>query len=139
MKCHCGAEQDFANCCEPYILGKQVAPTPEALMRSRYSAHVVKNSQYLHDTMYGDVIEEFDIAESQDWLQDVRWISLNVFRVVERTHELGYVSFDAVYEKDGKIVHLCEKSEFHKIEGRWYYVDGKPLNPAGRSKSELTK
>ena len=48
--CPCGSGQTFAACCEPFLLGRATAPTAEALMRSRFTAHVVGNFAYLHRT-----------------------------------------------------------------------------------------
>jgi len=38
--CPCGSGAPFAACCSPPIEGSAPAPTPEALMRSRFSAYV---------------------------------------------------------------------------------------------------
>ena len=40
--CPCGANSTFEDCCQPIIEQREVASTPEALMRSRYSAALAR-------------------------------------------------------------------------------------------------
>ncbi len=47
--CPCGSGRAFADCCGPLIAGA-AAPTAEALMRSRYTAHVRGAVDYIVDT-----------------------------------------------------------------------------------------
>ena len=46
--CPCGSGKDYVQCCSPYIQGTQVAPTAEALMRSRYSAYATSEIDYIY-------------------------------------------------------------------------------------------
>ena len=41
MNCPCGSELAYKSCCEPIVKGKTLAPTAEALMRSRYTAYAL--------------------------------------------------------------------------------------------------
>ena len=50
--CPCGSGLELSACCGPYIEGKAKAPTAEALMRSRYTAHAICEYQYLTDTTH---------------------------------------------------------------------------------------
>lgn len=45
--CFCGSEHVYEQCCGKYINNKQVAEKPEQLMRSRYSAYILKDEKYL--------------------------------------------------------------------------------------------
>ena len=45
--CYCGSKLAFAKCCKPYLEKHRAAPTPEALMRSRYSAFCTGDVDYL--------------------------------------------------------------------------------------------
>ena len=52
--CYCGNHLPFQDCCQPYIDGLAKAANAEALMRSRYSAYVIGNADYLiakHDSI----------------------------------------------------------------------------------------
>lgn len=39
LPCPCGTGSSYETCCKPYISGEKPAPTPEDLMRSRYTAY----------------------------------------------------------------------------------------------------
>lgn len=104
-------------------------------MRSRYSAHVLKNVEHLRDTMSEEMAQHYPMQQVTDWLNSVTWQELIVFDTKLKTPTLGYVSFDATYLEDGKLFHICEKSTFHKINEKWLYVGGKAMNPAGRKKT----
>ena len=61
--CPCGSNKPFAQCCEPYLQGKAIAPTPEALMRSRYSAYAMHQFDYIENTMKGAPLKNFNRKE----------------------------------------------------------------------------
>ncbi len=50
--CPCGSGKGFDLCCEPYLAGKALPETAEALMRSRYSAYVRQLIPYLKETLW---------------------------------------------------------------------------------------
>ncbi|HJV51214.1 MAG TPA: YchJ family metal-binding protein, partial [Noviherbaspirillum sp.] len=50
--CPCGSGKDYATCCGRFIERGDVAQTAEELMRSRYSAYVVKDEAYLKATWH---------------------------------------------------------------------------------------
>src|SRR6478736_4856799 len=58
---------DYAKCCQPYVEGKKKATTAEELMRSRYSAYVVKNIDYIDVTQIDVPGEKFDKDEAAKW------------------------------------------------------------------------
>lgn len=129
IDCPCGSRLPLDQCCEPYIKGTTLAPTPEALMRSRYTAFVLHNMEYLQKTMRGEPLKSFDPAETLQWLAHVTWVGLTVMKTKQKSSTVGYVSFDAQYRNQDQLHHICEKSEFHRIQNQWYYIGGKPLNP----------
>ena len=49
--CPCGGPS-LATCCGPYLAGEAIAPTAEALMRSRYTAYTQRNEPYLRATWH---------------------------------------------------------------------------------------
>ena len=49
-QCACGSGQSFGLCCEPILTGRTPAPTAEALMRARFTAHVLGDHKFLHDS-----------------------------------------------------------------------------------------
>ncbi|MBM7070700.1 YchJ family protein [Shewanella sp. 202IG2-18] len=123
--CPCGSANKYQNCCQPLHLKKAVAQTPEQLMRSRYTAFVLKEFQYLMDTH----AEDFWQARSVEELSKPphpEWIGLNVINSSE-SQNTGTVTFIAWYKADGQLDAIHEQSNFQKIDGLWYYTDGEHL------------
>ena len=50
--CPCGSALEYSLCCQRYLSGDQVAPDPSHLMRSRYTAFVIKDADYLIKTWH---------------------------------------------------------------------------------------
>ncbi len=124
LLCPCGTGNDYDNCCGLYIEQGLPAPTPESLMRSRYSAFVKKNIPYIASTMRGEAAKDFKLDGLAAWLETVSWLNLQVITSETPLENKGYVSFVASYETPTQKLRLAEKSEFHKIAQRWYYVKG---------------
>lgn len=118
--CPCGSGLQFSNCCQPYHLKTKVAPTSEALMRSRYSAFVFANADYLYETTHISKRNNNSKSAYLNSAKNTQWVKLEIvfsaFDVVE---------FKAYYlsKKFGTEV-LHEKSNFKLEDGKWYYVDG---------------
>ncbi|MCB1107409.1 MAG: SEC-C domain-containing protein [Chlamydiia bacterium] len=119
MKCPCGSGKDYDSCCGPYILGKENPPTPEALMRSRYTAFTQRNLEYIEATMRGEALERFDRKGGEG----IQWIKLDVL-LSEENGDQGMVQFIATFRFQGKKQMMHETSFFKKINGKWYYVKG---------------
>jgi SEC-C motif-containing protein len=84
--CPCGSGRSYAECCEPYITGKEKAPTAEALMRSRYSAYVEHEIDYIINTCHrGGGKADIDYKSTSDWSGQSKWLGLkNHFRFRRR-------------------------------------------------------
>jgi SEC-C motif-containing protein len=108
---------------------QQPAETAEALMRSRFTAHVLRDAAHLHRTYLTSARRPFD--EQMDAVDDVNWT-----RLVIHSHEAGpkpdvsTVDFSAYYNADSTEQALHEKSEFHRIKGEWFYVRSLRVGPA---------
>jgi len=126
--CPCSPEKEFEQCCGPYLAGDQDAPTAEALMRSRYTAYVVKDYDYVIRTCQADNRPKQD--EFTDQL-DLKWHGLEVLRTEQgqADDDQGVVEFVARYEAAGATYNHHEVSKFVKEEGKWYYLDGDLLRP----------
>ncbi|PKO25202.1 MAG: hypothetical protein CVU35_05350 [Betaproteobacteria bacterium HGW-Betaproteobacteria-8] len=119
LACPCGSNKAYDNCCQPYHNGLP-APTAEALMRSRYSAYVLRLEEYLLRTWHPDTRPDPLGLENDT---QTKWLGLSVKR-----HELGgpdcaIVEFIARYKVGGKAEKLHETSRFLKIDNEWFYVD----------------
>ena len=118
----------YGDCCAPLHQGG-AAPTAEALMRSRYSAFVLEDRDYLFASWHPTTR-----PERIDFDPDKRWLGLTVRAVVAGgdSDDLGTVEFVARYRIKGRATRLHELSEFVRAEGRWVYVRGHPA-PARRA------
>ena len=118
--CPCGSEMAFIECCEKYILGYETAPTALALMRSRYSAYVVKNADYLVATTHESTRNLFSKDEILRWASENQWQKLEIV-----SFEETIVEFKAFFRgPDAKAYIHHERSTFEKVNGHWYYIDG---------------
>jgi SEC-C motif-containing protein len=116
-----GALLAFAQCCGRYIahFDTQPAPDAESLMRSRYSAFVLEDADYLRATWHDSTRPAM-----LDFEPGVQWLGLEVRdrREVDATN--AEVEFVARYRVGGKAVRLHERSRFVRAGGRWFYVAG---------------
>jgi SEC-C motif-containing protein len=125
--CPCGSGLEFDRCCGPLIRGAP-ADTPQALMRSRYTAYVVGDMQYLAATQDRACNPDFDPRATARWNKDVVWKEMRVLAVSGGGAEdtAGTVEFQAFFEKAGRAGRIHEISRFEKKRGRWLYFDGQP-------------
>lgn len=124
--CPCGSNKLHAKCCEVFISGKKIAPTPETLMRSRYTAYTQGNVDYIKATMKDEAAKDFDPEATKTWSQHAKWLGLEVVHASPVTAEtnVGFVEFIAHYIFNNKKENIHEVSEFHREDNHWYYVDG---------------
>ena len=92
-------------------------------MRSRYSTYSQANITYIEKTMRGPAVADFNPIEAQLWASQVKWLRLKVISVPSVTEgdDVGFVEFIAYFMEKGQRRSLHERSEFHRLEGRWYY------------------
>src|SRR5205814_5323664 len=74
--CPCGSNKAFADCCEPLMAQARRAETPEELMRSRYSAYVVGDIDYLVRSSHPKARKDFDTQAAKQWSQQSEWMGL---------------------------------------------------------------
>ncbi|MFA9216224.1 MAG: YchJ family protein [Sphingomonadaceae bacterium] len=130
--CPCGGPS-LAACCGPYIAGAAIAPSAEALMRSRYTAYTQRNEPYLMATWHASTRPQEPIVSQEEKLH---WLGLEVksaLRLRQRKAEQGDASRDTVefvarFKLNGRAQRLHEISNFvrEEVDGalRWFYVDG---------------
>jgi SEC-C motif domain protein len=120
--CPCGRSHAYEACCGRWHSGAQhlAAPTPEALMRSRYAAYALGLTDYLLATWHAATrpatLAPFD--------PQVRWLGLEVRKTSMSDADHGLVEFVARSKLAGRAHRLRETSRFVREDGRWYYVDG---------------
>lgn len=129
--CPCGSGQGLKACCEPLIKGTKAAPTPEAVMRSRYTAYVTGDVAYLKETYLPANREDFDEDAVRKWSQSSEWLGLEILATSgESSADRGVVEFVARYKIEGQEQKHHEIADFKKQDGRWYFVDGRPPKTA---------
>lgn len=111
-------------CCAQYIQGEQPAPTPESLMRSRYTAYTQGNVDYIAKTMRGPALAGFEPHHAAEWAKQIKWLKLEIIKTSTET-DTAQVEFIAHYLFQGRRQKLHEVSEFQRIDGCWYYIDGR--------------
>jgi SEC-C motif domain protein len=124
--CPCGSGQSYDSCCEPFITGKAVAPTPEALMRSRYSAFTVAAIDYLEDSLSPDERADFNRAETEKWAKSSQWLGLTIHGTTGGAEgdDEGTVDFTARFRLENRNEAHRELSLFRRVDGRWKYAGG---------------
>lgn len=122
--CPCNSGQPYAECCELFISGKLLPQTPEQLMRSRYSAFTVMDIDYIGNTMRGSALKDYSKLETENWARSIDWQGLQVLDSGMKDND-GFVEFIASFKHNNKPEQIHERSEFHRKDGKWYYVDGK--------------
>ncbi|WP_341929865.1 YchJ family protein [Methyloversatilis discipulorum] len=117
--CVCGSGRAADACCARFHAGEP-APTPEALMRSRYSAFVLDLREYLLATWH-PTTRPAALPPPEPGL---KWLGLEVKRSALQDADHGTVEFVARSKLGGRAHRLHENSRFVRENGRWYYVDG---------------
>jgi SEC-C motif-containing protein len=127
--CPCRAtdaeKRPYASCCAPYLEGGKAPLTAEALMRSRYTAFVRGDIDYLEETIAPDARHDFDRKSIAHWARQSQWLGLEIL-ATERGGEgddSGYVEFIANFANEGERYAHRERSLFKKIDGRWYFQE----------------
>ena len=130
--CPCGSGTDFDQCCGP-IIGGAPAPSPEALMRSRYTAFVRDEIDHIENTHAHDVRDDFNRSSAENLARSVKWMGLEIVKTEggAEDDEAGTVEFIARFKQDGELMAHHELSTFRREDGRWFYVDG-TINPKGQ-------
>jgi len=122
--CPCGSSRPYDHCCGLYHSGRSFAETAEKLMRSRYTAFVLRNGDYLAATLAKENRRGFDgdsIGRDQ-----THWTGLEIIDRVAGGifDQTGIVEFIASFVENGQTYQLHERSNFERRDGKWFYVDG---------------
>ncbi|NOQ68693.1 MAG: hypothetical protein GQ573_01060 [Gammaproteobacteria bacterium] len=120
--CPCESGLPFKLCCQPYIEQCSVTPTAETLMRSRYTAFVLLNEEYLRYSWHPDTC-----PITIHLNENTRWLGLNIKNTVAGgvNDKTGEVEFVARSKINAKAHRLHEISRFTRYDNHWVYIDGK--------------
>jgi SEC-C motif-containing protein len=125
--CPCGSKIKYKKCCQRYHKGA-LAKDALTLMKSRYSAYLVADADYIIKTTHPENPDYHD--NHQEWREQIVVFSqenhfLNL--IIEDFKEQGeeaYVTFRAIFTEG----ELYERSRFIKVRGIWLYREGEIKN-----------
>lgn len=121
MRCPCGDNRQYINCCGRYLDDGEIAATAEILMRSRYTAYTLGREDYLLATWQRSTRPILLGLANRPHNQ---WLGLTVKRYEQSAPDHSIVEFVARYKINGRAHRLHEISRFVREEGLWFYVDG---------------
>ena len=117
--CPCGAGKSYADCCGAIHAGRADASTAEQLMRSRYSAFVMRDADYLLKSWHSTTR-----PATLDLDPKLRWTGLRILGSTGGSafHTEGTVEFEAGYKESGRAGAMRENSTFVRESGKWVYL-----------------
>jgi len=129
QRCICGNELGFEMCCGKFISKEEKPKSAVELMRSRYSAYVLKNGQYLYDTCSKHLQNKEDIEAINK--HDTEWIGLKIESFSEKE-----VTFMAYY-KENSTMGVMKEHSFFIVDDEGYKYDRGEILEAKISRNEL--
>ena len=125
--CPCGRNKTYVDCCKKAHNNIESVKTAEDLMRSRYSAFVLANIDYLMLSWSSKTCNTSAKAkkELKEWTTSVTWVKLNVINSNDgqEHHNTGTVEFKAFFYENGHLECIQENSFFERQNKHWVYVD----------------
>lgn len=116
--CPCCSGSSYQVCCQPLHLGS-IANTPEQLMRSRYSAFALANTEYLLHTSSAELKKSLSHEDLAQTCEAFRFVSLQIVSA-----EDDRVEFIADLLLGNELHPLHETSTFIKQGQEWKYDAG---------------
>lgn len=121
--CYCDQDRPFEECCARFLDYGEIPQTAVELMRSRYTAFVLKRAKYIQKTMISPALDDF--CEDSIQSPDIEWCGLKVIKqdFGSESDHVGFVHFEAIYRQIsiGEFGKMIENSEFQKQNNQWFY------------------
>jgi SEC-C motif-containing protein len=121
--CPCGSAEPEIDCCTPIRERAKQAPTAEALMRSRYTAFVRGDVDWIMESHHPDTVGEIDRDEVGRWSTESEWLGLRIKSTegggIDDAE--GMVEFRARYRAQGQTIDHAERAHFERSEGEWRF------------------
>jgi SEC-C motif-containing protein len=92
-------------------------------MRSRFTAYVIKNYQYILQSYAASQRTKLTLNEFADSAQDTQWLSLQVLNHHSQANT-AQVEFKAFYQVGSSYYLMHELSDFVLEAGKWFYTTG---------------
>lgn len=123
--CPCGSGSEYNLCCQPYLETRQKPLRAAQLMRSRYTAFVLHNAQWLVASWHPSRRYPALAAELEAGFAKTEWLGLTIFEEADGSDENeAFVSFVARFQENSRPAAIIERSRFLKENDQWYYIDG---------------
>ncbi len=118
--CPCGSGLTYGKCCEPLHEGEPAA-SPEALMRSRYTAYALRLDGFVLASWDKKTRPEELLLLMVNLVPSGSLLKWNPQRV---EGDKGYVTFLAKARTAMGVITIHEASRFRRDGETWVYVDG---------------
>lgn len=125
--CACGSRKAYTSCCRLIHYNIHLANTPLSLMKSRYTAYVLGNIDFLMKSHHSSTRPTNEKEIILAWTNSIIWLGLEIIEETVPTNEVGYVTFKASYVEKGQQNIIYETSRFLKENKHWVYMDGTHL------------
>lgn len=122
--CPCQSGNFYQNCCAPLHQKIINAKTAEQLMRSRYTAFVFQDIDYIVSTTVPNQQNLLDKNGLIQWAEHTQWCGLEIIShqpYLTKRHSV--VEFKAQFMTGQGICIHHERSLFVNIKQHWYFVD----------------
>ncbi|RXP54527.1 Sec-C motif domain protein [Lutibacter sp. HS1-25] len=117
MQCPCNPSKKYSDCCQKAHQNINKVSSAAQLMRSRYSAFVLANINYLQKSHHSSTRPNKQEKRTiEKWTKSVNWVKLEVLNATEDT-----VEFKAFFIVNGTTNVIHENSKFCKENGHWVY------------------
>lgn len=121
--CPCQSNLPYAQCCQPLHQG-QAAPSALALMRSRYTAYVLHDIDYIVATTVPSQQPLLDKNAIAQWSNSVQWQGLDIVQHQAKIGKIhAQVEFIAHFVEQEQAQQHRELSAFVSIDSCWYFID----------------
>ena len=124
--CPCCSQRNFDDCCGPIIQGG-VAPTAEAVMRSRYTAFALGKLDYVQRTHAPEVYDDFNRAEAERLAKECEWQGLEI-RTSTETGDTAEIEYQLKFRRKEQNIAKVALSRFRRVDGEWLFVES-DMNP----------
>jgi len=123
--CPCGRNNKlYKDCCFLAHSDIHNALTAEDLMRSRYSAFVLCNGDYLLQSHSKQFRDASTIHNTISWSKSLVWNRLEIISSENGLEYdyIGTVEFKAYYQENNILKCIHEKSSFIREDSHWVYL-----------------
>jgi len=123
----------FSQCCQPCIQGKKKVATAETLLRSRYTAFVIGDVDYIIRTQHSRTKDQAARDEIETWAKQSEWHGFTLIQTEggAESDSKGILQFCAKYRphNEKRVREHYENALFEKENGEWRFVDSEGYEP----------